>query len=95
MTLRASPAHSFSSDLDTEMTGQKFEYDESGSTFFYFLTCFLGLILVPCTFYFWPAGESEGKTEWGKADKDRKMSVIWVVEVCEGKISRVFVLVKI
>lgn len=43
------------------MAGQKFEYDESGSTFFYFLTCFLGLILVPCTFYFWPAGEVEGK----------------------------------
>ncbi|XP_027216426.1 translocation protein SEC63 homolog isoform X4 [Penaeus vannamei] len=45
------------------MAGQKFEYDESGSTFFYFLTCFLGLILVPCTFYFWPAGESEAEDQ--------------------------------
>ncbi|XP_076062553.1 translocation protein Sec63 isoform X2 [Oratosquilla oratoria] len=39
------------------MAGQKFEYDESGSTFFYFITSFLGLVLVPCTFYFWPAEE--------------------------------------
>lgn len=41
------------------MAGQKFEYDESGSTFFYFLTSFLGLVLLPCTFYFWPDGAKE------------------------------------
>ncbi|XP_037785424.1 translocation protein SEC63 homolog isoform X1 [Penaeus monodon] len=57
------------------MTGQKFEYDESGSTFFYFLTCFLGLILVPCTFYFWPAGESEGKTEWAEEQEKEKCEI--------------------
>lgn len=33
------------------MGGQKFQYDESGSTFVYFLLSFLALILVPCTYY--------------------------------------------
>lgn len=50
-----------SSEVEFTMAGMKFEYDESGSTFFYFLTSFLGLVLVPCTFYFWPASEAEGK----------------------------------
>ncbi|XP_027216422.1 translocation protein SEC63 homolog isoform X1 [Penaeus vannamei] len=59
------------------MAGQKFEYDESGSTFFYFLTCFLGLILVPCTFYFWPAGESEGKPEWAAEDQEKEKCEIF------------------
>ncbi|XP_077285756.1 translocation protein Sec63 isoform X2 [Arctopsyche grandis] len=36
------------------MAGQKFEYDESGATFFYFLLSFLALVLVPATFYYWP-----------------------------------------
>lgn len=45
------------------MAGMKFEYDESGSTFFYFLTSFLGLVLLPCTFYFWPAVEGEEDQE--------------------------------
>lgn len=46
------------------MAGQKFEYDESGSTFLYFLISFLGLVLVPCTFYFWPAEAIQGKTKF-------------------------------
>ncbi|XP_011506359.1 PREDICTED: translocation protein SEC63 homolog [Ceratosolen solmsi marchali] len=36
------------------MSGQKFQYDESGGTFFYFLLSFLALLLVPSTFYLWP-----------------------------------------
>lgn len=36
------------------MSGQKFQYDESGGTFFYFLFSFLALILIPGTFYLWP-----------------------------------------
>ncbi|XP_063984202.1 translocation protein SEC63 homolog isoform X2 [Diachasmimorpha longicaudata] len=36
------------------MGGQKFQYDESGGTFFYFLLSFLGLVLVPGTYYLWP-----------------------------------------
>ncbi|VVC92869.1 unnamed protein product [Leptidea sinapis] len=41
------------------MGGQKFEYDESGSTFFYFVLSFLALILVPATFYYWPRKRRE------------------------------------
>ncbi|XP_033224436.1 translocation protein SEC63 homolog [Belonocnema kinseyi] len=36
------------------MGGQKFQYDESGGTFFYFLLSFLALLLVPATYYLWP-----------------------------------------
>lgn len=42
------------------MGGQKFQYDESGGTFFYFLLSFLALILIPATFYYWPRKEKEG-----------------------------------
>lgn len=45
------------------MGGQKFEYDESGSTFFYFVLSFLALILVPATFYYWPRKRKEGKSQ--------------------------------
>ncbi|KAF2893531.1 hypothetical protein ILUMI_12642 [Ignelater luminosus] len=48
------------------MGGQKFQYDESGGTFFYFLLSFLALILIPATYYYWPRKpkpdpEGEGK----------------------------------
>ncbi|XP_075232582.1 translocation protein Sec63 isoform X3 [Lycorma delicatula] len=36
------------------MGGQKFQYDESGGTFFYFLLSFLALLLIPGTYYWWP-----------------------------------------
>lgn len=42
------------------MGGQKFEYDESGATYFYFVLSFLALILVPATFYYWPRKRKEG-----------------------------------
>lgn len=42
------------------MGGQKFEYDESGSKFFYFVLSFLALILVPATYYYWPRKRKEG-----------------------------------
>jgi len=48
------------------MAGQKFQYDESGNTFFYFILSFLALILVPSSFYFWPQKPSKDKTD----DKD-------------------------
>ncbi|XP_058461818.1 translocation protein SEC63 homolog [Malaya genurostris] len=41
------------------MGGQKFQYDESGATFFYFILSFLALILIPATFYFWPRKKKE------------------------------------
>lgn len=43
------------------MGGQKFQYDESGGTFFYFLLSFLALLLIPGTYYWWPRKEKEGK----------------------------------
>lgn len=36
------------------MSGQKFQYDESGGTFFYFLLSFSALLQIPVTYYFWP-----------------------------------------
>jgi translocation protein SEC63 len=39
------------------MAGQKFEYDEKGSTFVYFILSFVGLCLIPATYYGWPAAE--------------------------------------
>lgn len=48
------------------MAGQQFQYDDSGNTFFYFLTSFVGLIVIPATYYLWPrdqnAGESRRRT---------------------------------
>lgn len=42
------------------MAGQKFQYDESGATFFYFLLSFLALLLIPGTYYWWPRNQKEG-----------------------------------
>lgn len=42
------------------MAGQKFQYDESGATFFYFLLSFLALLLIPGTYYWWPRKQKEG-----------------------------------
>jgi len=51
------------------MAGSKFQYDESGGTFFYFLLSFLALVVIPSTYYFWPKDQedSEGKS---KEDKE-------------------------
>ena len=43
------------------MAGSKFQYDESGGTFYYFLLSFLALVVIPCTYYFWPSKEEKGK----------------------------------
>ncbi|KAG1665312.1 Translocation protein SEC63 [Nymphon striatum] len=44
------------------MAGAKFQYDESGGTFFYFILSFLALVLVPCTYYFWPKPKKQDET---------------------------------
>uniref|UniRef100_A0A1B6F9N7 J domain-containing protein n=1 Tax=Cuerna arida TaxID=1464854 RepID=A0A1B6F9N7_9HEMI len=41
------------------MGGQKFQYDESGGTFFYFLLSFLALLLIPGTYYWWPRNQKQ------------------------------------
>lgn len=43
------------------MGGQKFQYDESGGTFFYFLLSFLALLLIPGTYYWWPRKQKVGR----------------------------------
>ncbi|KRY72227.1 Translocation protein SEC63 -like protein [Trichinella pseudospiralis] len=40
--------------FDENMPGQQFEYDERGSTFYYFLASFYAFVLLPLTYYFWP-----------------------------------------
>ena len=34
---------------------QQLEYDEQGSTFYYFLISFYGLFLLPATYFLWPS----------------------------------------
>lgn len=41
----------------------KFQYDESGGTFFYFLLAFLAMIVLPCTYYLWPRKPKEDVKE--------------------------------
>ena len=36
------------------MAGAKLEYDDNGSTFFYFLVSFYGIILLPVTYFLVP-----------------------------------------
>jgi len=45
------------------MGGQKFQYDESGGTFVYFLLSFLALVLVPSTYYSISKKKKEEKNE--------------------------------
>ncbi|GFT64454.1 translocation protein SEC63 homolog [Nephila pilipes] len=54
------------------MSGTRFQYDESGSTFFYFLLSFEALVVVPCTYYFYPraAGRNEKKIDKTKCNCD-------------------------
>jgi preprotein translocase subunit Sec63 len=49
---------------------QQLEYDEQGSTFYYFLISFYGLVLLPATYFLWPY-KKKGKLEtvlvWGSS----------------------------
>ncbi|CAF0722947.1 unnamed protein product [Adineta ricciae] len=46
----------------TTMAGMKFEYDESGGKFYYFILSVYGLILVPATYWLWPKVEKRKST---------------------------------
>ena len=48
------------------MARAQLEYDESGSTFYYFLISFYGIILLPITYFLWPR-KDDGKGEVGWA----------------------------
>lgn len=45
------------------MSKAKFTYDESGTTFFYFILSFLVLILVPSTYYLWPQESNQDEED--------------------------------
>ena len=45
----------------TNMAGAQFEYDEKGTTFYYFLISFFGIVLVPLTYYVWKITKLPGK----------------------------------
>jgi translocation protein SEC63 len=40
-----------------------FEYDETGNTYYYVFLTFLGLVLIPATYYFWPSGDDDDEIE--------------------------------
>ena len=46
-----------------------FEYDETGNTSYYVLLTFLGLILLPSTYYMWPSFTPEGPIDPEKRKK--------------------------
>jgi len=60
-----------------------FQYDESGTTFYYVLLTFLGLILFPSTYYFWPAEEKIDPEKKKKYQAYAKETVYW--EACIEK----------
>ena len=43
------------------MAGAQFEYDEKGTTFYYFLLSFFGIVLVPVTYYVWKITKLPGE----------------------------------
>ena len=43
------------------MAGMKFEYDENGATFAYFVLSFYAMIIIPLTYSFWPRREVKSK----------------------------------
>lgn len=45
----------------SNMAGAQFEYDEKGTTFYYFLISFFGIVLVPLTYYVWKITKLPGK----------------------------------
>jgi len=45
------------------MAGTKFQYDESGATFYYFVLTFLALVIIPVTFFYWPRVEVSGDAD--------------------------------
>ncbi|XP_017484476.1 PREDICTED: translocation protein SEC63 homolog [Rhagoletis zephyria] len=45
------------------MAGTKFQYDESGTTFYYFVLTFMALVVIPVTYFYWPRKEKHEEVE--------------------------------
>jgi len=60
-----------------------FQYDETGNTFYYFFLTFLGAVLIPSTFYFWPQEEKIDPEKRKKYVAHAKETVYW--EACLEK----------
>jgi len=65
------------------MPKTNFQYDESGNTFYYFLLTFLGIILFPSTYYFWPAEEKVDPEKKKKYLANARDTIYW--EACLEK----------
>ena len=47
----------------------KFEYDENGAKFVYFVLSFYAMIIIPLTYYLWPKKEVKSKFFYNFAKK--------------------------
>jgi len=65
------------------MPKTNFQYDESGTTFYYVLLTFLGFILIPSTFFFWPQEEKVDPEKKKKYHAHAKETIYW--EACLEK----------
>lgn len=43
------------------MAGTKFQYDESGTTFYYFVLTFMALVIIPFSYVYWPVEKNTSK----------------------------------
>lgn len=71
------------------MPKTNFQYDESGNTFYYFLLTFLGIILFPSTYYFWPQEEKVDPEKKKKYTAHAKETIYW--EACLEKGKEIFI----
>uniref|UniRef100_A0A8C1T6P6 Translocation protein SEC63 homolog n=1 Tax=Cyprinus carpio TaxID=7962 RepID=A0A8C1T6P6_CYPCA len=64
------------------MAGQQFQYDDSGNTFFYFLTSFVGLIVIPATYYLWPRDQNAGKAPYANTLRATHSCCLFYCKFC-------------
>lgn len=54
------------------MAGTKFQYDESGTTFYYFVLTFMALVIIPVTYFYWPRAKTEDETAASESGSKKK-----------------------
>ena len=47
----------------SNMAGAQFEYDDKGTTFYYFVLCFCAIVLLPLTYFAWVLHSANGKSK--------------------------------